>query len=33
MVIIRKRIIENKEYYYLEHSFREDSSVKKKNFT
>lgn len=30
MVNIRKKTIDNKEYYYLEHSFREGSSVKKR---
>ena len=30
MVSIKKKVIEGKEYYYLEHSFREESKVKKK---
>ena len=30
MVSIRKKLIDNKKYYYLEHSFREGASVKKR---
>ncbi|MBS3107475.1 Fic family protein [Candidatus Woesearchaeota archaeon] len=30
MVSVKKRIIGNREYYYLEHSFREGSLIKKK---
>lgn len=30
MVSLKKKIIDNKEYYYLEHSFREGKNVKKK---
>src|SRR3989338_9942372 len=30
MVSVRKKLIDNKEYYYLEHSFRKGSSVKKR---